>query len=1172
MTHEQSQPKRFPARIAFHRSRLRSRQARRPALEPLEGRALMATFNVPAGNPTALIQDIQAANSNTQVNTINLAPISTYILYGMPGVSDGLPAITKDLTINGYGSTIERSALSFVPNFRLIEVDNAQVSINDLTREGGSSIGGTEGAGLAEFNGNVTLTSVNVMNNKVSGSPSGVAKGGGLAAEGGSLTLNHVNVSGNVAQGGQGGSAEGGGLSVDSGAVVVVEDGTTISQNQALGGVGTQGAQGTQGANGSSDHPSGATGSNGQVGGSGGQAQGGGIYVGSGQVTVTGTTFDGNAAVGGNGGNGGIGGFGGNANLHDFAWWAGGNGGAGGDGGSGGVGQGGGLYQVSGSIEILNSTFSANQAISGAGGLGGGGGQGGNATSTWFGENPPTGLLANAGIGGSGGAGGDGSAGSGGAVFTDATTFGFVNSTIADCSARGGVAGIGGVPGEDGGGTINGRAGTIGQGGSPGNGVGGGLEADSGTVTLTDATVAFNDAFAGWGGVSSPLSWGSAAGAGIYVPSTDVLLNNSLVADNIDDTLQTGALGVFSPFDTTNPDDVTGPLEASSSYNLFGVGGSGLLANGVDGNQVGVATTDLGSLANNGGPTQTVALLAGSPAIAHGSSKLAVDPVSGKPLTTDQRGAGFVRSVLGVTDIGAYEYTQVATSLSLPSVTGTYGGSVTLNATLTETGTPVSGEPVSFNVGSASGVSAETNSHGVATVTVSIAAFGAGSHAHEILAAFGGGNGYASSGATANLTVMPAILTVTANNMQVFHDQSTLPAPSDTITGFVNNNNQSIVKGNAAFGALTPATDQAGTYPIQVSQGTLSAANYTFKFVNGTETIEPYGAPSQLTITAGHSQSAPIDAAFGTDFQVAAKDSYGNPVPGLVVTFSVTTAAGKAGGTFPGNVTSVTATTSANGVATASAFIANNTTGSFTVSASLPSGSGVPAASFQLTNTATGTITVNSASKFQAFPNLATGTIQVASFNDPSLVFYSPTGYTASINWGDGTTATTGTVSVVSGSLVVSGNHTYQKTGVFDPMIKLTHTPTGRSATATGEADVATDVTGVLAPTQSALTLDTTSDGHKGQYRETLTLTNTGSTSLMGTYDVVFSGLATGVGLGGSTTGTLGATSGGLPYIQLKISPGAPLARKQSMTVTVWLSVPASGSIAEGTLKVYQTG
>ncbi|HJZ92281.1 MAG TPA: choice-of-anchor Q domain-containing protein, partial [Gemmataceae bacterium] len=60
------------------------------------------------------------------------------------------------------------------------------------------------------------------------------------------------------------------------------------------------------------------------------------------------------------------------------------------------------------------------------------------------------------------------------------------------------------------------------------------------------------------------------------------------------------------------------------------------------------------------GPTQTMALLAGSPAIDHGDNN-AVDPVTGKPLTTDQRGPGFPRRKDGngdgraVIDIGAFE-------------------------------------------------------------------------------------------------------------------------------------------------------------------------------------------------------------------------------------------------------------------------------------------------------------------------------------------------------------------------------------------------------------------------------------------------------------------------------------------------------------------------------------
>ena len=67
-------------------------------------------------------------------------------------------------------------------------------------------------------------------------------------------------------------------------------------------------------------------------------------------------------------------------------------------------------------------------------------------------------------------------------------------------------------------------------------------------------------------------------------------------------------------------------MSPSSAYNLIGTGGSGGLIDGNNGNQVGVVDTGLDAgLADNGGPTQTIALLAGSPAIDKGSNALAVD-------------------------------------------------------------------------------------------------------------------------------------------------------------------------------------------------------------------------------------------------------------------------------------------------------------------------------------------------------------------------------------------------------------------------------------------------------------------------------------------------------------------------------------------------------------------
>jgi hypothetical protein len=105
-------------------------------------------------------------------------------------------------------------------------------------------------------------------------------------------------------------------------------------------------------------------------------------------------------------------------------------------------------------------------------------------------------------------------------------------------------------------------------------------------------------------------------------------------------------------------------------------------------NQVGVTNPGLGPLADNGGPTPTIALLPSSPAIGMGSLALA----SAYSLTTDQRGAGFPRSINGTTvDIGAYESSvfgnptvymvNLTSDTGTPSGTDDVGGSFTLRVT-----------------------------------------------------------------------------------------------------------------------------------------------------------------------------------------------------------------------------------------------------------------------------------------------------------------------------------------------------------------------------------------------------------------------------------------------------------------------------------------------------------
>jgi hypothetical protein len=149
---------------------------------------------------------------------------------------------------------------------------------------------------------------------------------------------------------------------------------------------------------------------------------------------------------------------------------------------------------------------------------------------------------------------------------------------------------------------------------------GGGIYVGQGTVNLTNCTLANNHAV--WGG-------------GLFLESgSNVTLKNTIAVNN------TGTAGGGSANLSGNA-----LVNSASSYNLIGSNGTGGLTNGTNNNQVGVTNPLLGSLANNGGTAQTIALLPGSPAINAGTN-------AGAP-ATDQRGVS--RPQQSTVDIGAYE-------------------------------------------------------------------------------------------------------------------------------------------------------------------------------------------------------------------------------------------------------------------------------------------------------------------------------------------------------------------------------------------------------------------------------------------------------------------------------------------------------------------------------------
>jgi hypothetical protein len=97
------------------------------------------------------------------------------------------------------------------------------------------------------------------------------------------------------------------------------------------------------------------------------------------------------------------------------------------------------------------------------------------------------------------------------------------------------------------------------------------------------------------------------------------------------------------------------------------------------------------------------------------------------------------------------------------------------------------------------------------------------------------------------LTINPAVLTVTANAASMTYGGS-LPMLTASYSGFVNGDGQGVLSGSPSLTTTATSGSPVGPYPIMAAQGTLSAANYTFTFVNGTLTINQ----AVLTVTANN--------------------------------------------------------------------------------------------------------------------------------------------------------------------------------------------------------------------------------------------------------------------------------------------------------------------------------
>ena len=541
-------------------------------------------------------------------------------------------------------------------------------------------------------------------------------------------------------------------------------------------------------------------------------------------------------------------------------------------------------------------------------------------------------------------------AGSGGGIYEKGGTLTITSSTINDNSAEQG-AGLAsfGASNSLTGCTVTGNSANLG---------GGGVYISYGSTTLKNVTVSSNHAGAG-GGVYRNCPHGTvqltgctlsgntaAAGGGLYDASYGSLsLSNCTVSGNSalnGGTMRIGNMSVtitnctISNNSADNCDGVL-TLYAISLVNTIvaGNGNTNISGSFTDGG--GNLTSGnplLAPLGNYGGPTLTMALLPGSPAIGGGIGTLA-------PLK-DQRG----ESRSGPVDIGDFQsqgFTLTPEADSSPQSTGignAFAKPLAVTVTAINPVEPVDGGVISFT----------------APVT----------------------------GASATLSAALA----------------------------------TIVQGDAGVPATALTT--AGTYTVSASAGVDStAASFTL--------TNKAGASASVAVSSGSGQSATVTTGFAAPLVAVVTDSFGNPVPGVSVTFAAP--ASGASATLAGSP----AITDANGRAVVTA-TAGTFVGSYSVTASA---AGVPAgAAFGLTNT--GGPQNLAAQPVAAVAGQSFINVVIATFTDadPSA---SPSDFGAAIDWGDGiTTSSTTVIADGQGRFDVLGTHTYVDAGNYTFRVQVT--------------------------------------------------------------------------------------------------------------------------------------
>jgi hypothetical protein len=278
--------------LRIHASRWRRRRRLSPRLEALEDRVALSTLTVTSradSGTGSLRAEIAAAKSGDTIIFSSALDGDTIHL-----TSGELP-IGESLSIKGPGASlldVDAGGLS-----RVFDITSASVAatISGLTISGGKA---EDGGGILDQGGTLTLKADVISNDQAIGAnPGDTAQGGGVdITDDGSLDARTSTFQSDLAQGavgaqggtayyaGQGGAGSGGAIFADVGTAVTIS-GTAFIGNQAVGGAGGSGATGVL-----DDF--------------GGDANGGALNALGNSLTVSDSSFTDDLAQGGMGGQG----------------------------------------------------------------------------------------------------------------------------------------------------------------------------------------------------------------------------------------------------------------------------------------------------------------------------------------------------------------------------------------------------------------------------------------------------------------------------------------------------------------------------------------------------------------------------------------------------------------------------------------------------------------------------------------------------------------------------------------------------------------------------------------------------------------------------------------------------------------------------------------------------